>query len=357
MKFAICGNYGVGNIGDEAILAGLKIALKKTDPLCEIEVIGHGLHMPFGLRSLMKGFREPYNAIKRCDVYVLGGGGLFTNEEGFFVPLFWAYQGFSALMLKKKLLCLGISVGKVGYFDRLILKWLFSKALLVTVRDKGSFELLTSLGINVHETSDFSLFLQRPILNEEKSEKPYVVISIRPFKNGDKKLYTIIAQLCDTLIADYGLFIKLLPFQNGMEIDATTLNKIFDQIDRKDSVAINPFVSDLTQLTQLLADAKLVIAMRLHAGILSMLSGTPFIPLVYMQKVRNFWLNCKQIRTIDINQITLEQLMSVFSELWNNRRDHRALIETIRDRLTQDAATNIDLIKDALQREGIGIQK
>lgn len=345
----MCGNYGVDNIGDEAILNGLKIALRKADKECAIEVLGKGSHVPFGLRSLIFGFRRPIKAIKRCDVFVLGGGGLFTNEEGFFVPLFWALQAITAILFKKKLLCLGISIGRLSFLDRLILKFLFARANLITVRDEKSLSILNFFGILAHMTSDLALLQENKFMPSQIIEKPYVVISLRPFRNNNEKLYTILVQFCDSLITEYGLNIMFLPFQAGADKDGKILNKIFDQVKQKDSVFVSPFSDDFSQIRKILAGAECVIAMRLHAGILSMLSGTPFIPLVYMEKVRDFWISFKEIPTLEIKQLQLEKLMSAFTEIWNNRRKHQQLVQRIRERMTADAAKTVVLIQDAIR--------
>ena len=61
----------------------------------------------------------------------------------------------------------------------------------------------------------------------------YIVISARPFKNIDEKLYTILAQLCDTVIEKHGLAVKLIPFQKGREMTVKFCIKFLNKFVKK----------------------------------------------------------------------------------------------------------------------------
>lgn len=352
MRIGICGYYNAINIGDEAILKGLKVLLKQVFPESETVVFGRGMLLPFGLRSFFKAifkpelWSKPLHALKSCNIFILGGGGLFTDEEAFFVPIFWALHGFAALLFKKPLICLGISVGPLNKLNQAIVKSLFLKAKLITVRDEKSFELLKKWGIDrVYETSDLSLHL--PIRSPLQSQKKYIAISARCFKNLDERLYTILAQFCDVAIAKYGLQIRLIPFQNEAQNDAYVLNKIFEQIKRREHVFVHDFNENIDDLLNVFANAELVVGMRLHAGILSLLAGTPFIPLSYMQKVNDFWREF-EVELIDIQKLRLDDLLNIFQKIYNNRREYKEKINKIKEKLVKKAKLSEEIFSKCL---------
>lgn len=345
MKIGICGYYGMGNIGDEVILKSLKSVLLKAFPNSEYIIFGKGNLFPFGIRSFLK----PYRLLKSCDAFVLGGGGLFTDEESIFVSAFWAFQGLVALFLRKPLLCLGISVGPVKRINRPLVKYVLRRAKLIVVRDKASQSLLRGWGVESFYFPDLAFLFEED--SEETSArgniqsdrvdvtKKYIVISVRPFIKNNDNLYTIFAQFCDTVIEKFGLDIRLIPFQRGVDFDVKILNTIFDRINNRPHVTVTKFYEDISELIDVIRNAELVVAMRLHAGILAMKANTPFIPLSYMQKVVDLWKDFPDITPVNFSEITLEKLLDRFKKEIVNK------IKPILHKNAQDLANLISSVK------------
>ena len=105
------------------------------------------------------------------------------------------------------------------------------------------------------------------------------------------------------------------------------MHKIFEQVRQKDKVKIENFYENINELMQTLANAQVVVSMRLHAGILSALTGTPFIPLNYMEKVSDFWEMFPDIKPIDINKINIDDLAERFQNIYSNGRNNKAVFE------------------------------
>lgn len=356
MKILICGNYGVSNVGDEAMLAGLKQAILINLPDAKIEVMGKGRLLPIGFRSLMRDMFVSKNPdsrtksiqfIKSCDVFILGGGGLFTDEEYKRVPLFWALHGlFAHYICKKSVYCMGISVSPLRGLNKWIVKKLFSIAKAIVVRDKPSYELvMKEYGVLPILSSDLALFLDfQPLPIKKKSDERYIVVSLRQFPKNNENLYTKLAQFCNWAIDKYGLYIKLMPFQEGEDFDYAVLNKIFERINKKIHIAVEKFPlmspkpeSRINELIEILANAEAVIGMRLHACILSLLAETPFIPLGYMNKVKDFWGEFEEISTVELSDFTAETLKTKFKKIMENQEQIRALIKQIKLKLLERA--------------------
>jgi len=167
-KIVVCGHYGSTNIGDFAIGLSIVQQLKKAKPNADVTFLSYNPkntveHMdvkanyllPLGLRSLFRGIFKgelwkTLKVIKNCDKFILGGGGLFTDEKIFAVFL-WGLHAFCAYRYKKPVYMIGQSVGplktKIGKW---IVKKSFLKAKMIVVRDNNSKNLLNDLGIK-HE--------------------------------------------------------------------------------------------------------------------------------------------------------------------------------------------------------------
>ncbi|MBI2638753.1 polysaccharide pyruvyl transferase family protein [Candidatus Peregrinibacteria bacterium] len=330
MKILICGNYGMKNIGDEAILAGLKKLILEQIPDAEIKVMARGSLFPIGFRSLFNSifhpsmWFKPLSIVKNCDVFILGGGGLFSEEERYLSPLFWAFHGLIAAWCKKPVYCLGISVSRLGFLNKFFCKILFQKSKAVIVRDIASKNLLQEWGILSVLGTDPAIVLDTDCEDETQQEN-YVAISFRPFKNLNDNSYKIIAQFCDSIIEKFGLSIRFIPFQNEYQIDTQILHTIFDHVKRKDKIIIHEFNENFNELLKILAKAEMVIGMRLHSGILSILAQSPFISLSYMDKVKDFWSEFPKVACLDLDTLHIDNLISQFEKIWNDRREYRRI--------------------------------
>lgn len=354
MKIVICGNYGVFNIGDEAILVGLKKTVREIAPKAEIAVMGKGFLLPLGFRSFFKSLFirklwKPLYTIKTCNVFVLGGGGLFTDEEGFFISTFWALHVLIAHWFKKPVLILGISLGHIKFWN----KWLVKKAIrfakVVTVRDKNSCEKIKNWRKDCFLTSDFAFLYNYGVLIK-KHEKKYVVFSLRNFKNFNKKLHKKIARLCDEIISRFGFQIRFMSFQKGIQNDEMILNKIFTLSKHKEQIIFEKFTLDFNEIVNIFHNAEAVFAMRLHAGIFSLISQTPFIPLAYMSKVNNFWNEFPVIKPLFLNQFDVDDFMRLLQNILSHQNNYQASLTDIKHHLIQRSLMNKKIISDSLKK-------
>ena len=111
-KLLIIGNYGAGNLGDDAILAGILTDLKELDFKGSLAITHGGVRTsldlyrsltklpfaPVGLRSRLRLSKTIEKAWAPYTVAILGGGGLFTDAESWRAPYNWYRQ---AKLLRK----------------------------------------------------------------------------------------------------------------------------------------------------------------------------------------------------------------------------------------------------------------
>lgn len=364
VKITVCGNFGVTNIGDEAIFSGLKSLLLEAFPESEIMVQGKGNLFPFGVRSFLKSFvnpsllKTPINLVKASDLYILGGGGLFDDTEGPFISSFWALQGLTAAQRltttthtsKKPLVIMGVSLGKINFWNKFFVQHLFKKARAVSVRDQASKDLIQQWGIqNVLVVPDLALFY--PLSEYERKHlnrgDPYVILSVRPFRNATAKLYTNLAQLCDYIVDRYGFSIRLIPFQKDIYSDARILNKIFEQATRKEKIIREQFSGDIPGLLEVFRKAEAVIGMRFHAGIFSLLSEVPFLGLSYLNKVDNFWKTIDYPNIVTLQEACFEELKRKIDMIVENKHFYKEKLKQCKDNFLSQKSAVVAFLKDA----------
>lgn len=352
----ICGNYGATNIGDELILEGILKQVRSAFPDGKITVMASDVNrakrlhavdtvplMPFGIRSFLKSVLtfsliKTIRAIKKCDLFIFGGGGLFTDEIRR-APLLWTWQCYFAHRYKKPIFIYAQSFGPLStHLGQHLAKKVCDWAKLISVRDQESQDLLYALGVNkkIHITGD-PAFLLDPLeyitalptqtvekqIEEQKGEKfhekksfpvpptetekffhkeKYVIVVLRPWIFGEEELIKKIDQLIKWIIKKYHFKVVLLPFQKIKDSDETLLKKFV----QNKNILLLPYTDDFRQLFLIFQDAAVVIGMRLHSLILALLTTTPFLGIIYSQKVLSFLRTCDQLE----NSVKLNELIS-----------------------------------------------
>ena len=144
MKCLLIGNYGVGNLGDEA----LREYFLTRFPEVEWIVLsahptrsGEVPRLPFGLRSLLcTPWWRTFRALRSSDAVVFGGGSLFTDSESVMACVLWWWHGFVARLFGKPLILAFQGIGPIRTgAGELCARKTIAAAVFVSVRDEESF--------------------------------------------------------------------------------------------------------------------------------------------------------------------------------------------------------------------------
>ncbi len=364
-KIVICGNYGASNLGDEAILDGILRLVRQAAPNAQITVMSHNpaeteqLHevqtvrlFPAGFRSFwraltQKGLIETVKAVKNCDLFILGGGGLFTDERPLAIVI-WSIQAGMARFFRRPIYCFGQSVGPLmTTFGRLMTRKVFKKAKVITVRDASSAVILQKLGLHhAHVLADPVFYLGHS--SEDSQDiaevsppaalrENFVVISVRPWSPHDQNKLKNLAQFIDWLYQEKGLQTVLVPFQILADNDALPMQEILENVQHKTAVEIFEYSANFRDTLKLMAKAKAVIGMRLHSLIFATLTETPFLALSYSQKVcslmhsleqSEFLLKWSHFETEDLRQ-SFEKLMNQYEIIQTNLAAKRRIFKNL----------------------------
>jgi len=329
MKYVVTGNYGAKNLGDEMILEGMIESLKKADNCAEIHVLKGDEKFPAGIKSFIKwifrGNKTAKEKVKNCDYFVLGGGGLFGSLSQYANIIWWA-QAIGAYHYKKPVLMLGQSVGKIKnkYIQKLV-KNIFNKADLISVRDEKSKENLKGIGVTrkiilvpdlafvrANWQPDKQLSLHG--IDAETVESKDVIIALRQMKNLSENFKIQIARFVEWLKKEQKMNVKFVNFQTGKtDNDEILHNEIKNSVGDDTLEIISPKTTE--EVIKLFENVNFALCMRLHSVITAMLTNTPFIAINYADKVANLmeYMGSKE-NILEMTDVTFENLKNLYDK-------------------------------------------
>ena len=315
-RILVCGYYGFGNIGDEAILAVLLDDLRAVHPAATVTVLAgspqtvasdHGVDA-FGWRDMGRLVDEA----ERADLMVLGGGGLFQDYEGskfdtLLTPRHGSisfYCGFGLLagMTQTALVVYAAGVGPLHTTDgRRLTRLAVDRASAVTVRDLESKALLVEVGVDpagVSVTADPAWLIEPAsaaivpsILSLEgvpSDARLTIGVAVRPWKANE--WIDALAASLDRLVEAWDARILFVPFHDSPEpheSDAQAAVRVARRMRRIDRTHLLRGEYSAAERIAILGELDLVIGMRLHAVIFALQRGVPTVALSYDPKVRS----------------------------------------------------------------------
>lgn len=187
----LIGNYGVGNVGDEALRTFFEQAFPDV-AWTVVSAAPQGMHevprLPAGIRSLFQPWWKTFAAIHQADAVVFGGGSLFTDIESPFACFLWWMHAAAASLFGKPVL---LAAQGIGPFKTKRGEWFARRAVsgarYISVRDLQSAARIKSWRKNtkVIQTFDpvFALFQDKKTTIEHKNR-----LVIIPRHNSGKML-------------------------------------------------------------------------------------------------------------------------------------------------------------------------
>lgn len=313
-RVLVCGYYGFGNTGDEAILAVLVEDLRHVFGQCEISVLsgdpittaGH-----FGVDAIP--WQVPadlISAARKTDLMVLGGGGLIQDYNGFdssrmltagHGDVIWAEFALLARMWSKPLAVYGIGVGPLTTEEgERAARMVFSVAEAASVRDQASYDLLSDIGVQTNSLSiGADPVFRLPTATNAGTESILemeglpdgeftIGVCLRPWRSG-----LPIAQLAaalDQLVYEKDARIAFVPFQvapTRNENDAYAAHEVMLRMERGDRAGIVRGAYGPAEKLSLFSSFDAVLAMRLHAAMFGLRAGKPTVAISYDRKVQS----------------------------------------------------------------------
>ena len=317
---AVCGAYGRGNAGDEAILKSILQEIREQAPDAPVCVVSrnpaetrlthrvqaiHTFHLPAFARLS-----------HRSRLYLNGGGSLIQDVTSRRSLWFYLYTLRRAHRSGVPVVMYGCGIGPVQHRgDRRLAGKIISRyADVITLRESDSLSELEALGVSGPEiipAADPSLTLlaHSPAMAEGVVRSAgldpagsYVAFVLRPWPGFEEKAAAF-AEAADAL-ARSGLTPVFLPIDRAKDISAA--KTVLRLMKEPALLPEGNFTGE--ELSDLLGNMRAVVSMRLHGLIFAAGRGTPLVGVVYDPKVRAFLRYIGQDRAIDLADVSAASL-------------------------------------------------
>ena len=394
IKKIIIVNAHWNNRGDEAALMAVVKGLKERYHGCHIQIIikdGKSVEqfpeipgvtsfaakfnakiwdiwlstLSFGYFGFNKYLKKTVKSIKNSDLIVYSPGGSVINERFWWVKQMEYLTPF--MCAKFYQIPMVVAAPSMGPFDlrksNRITKWLLKTPKVLVVREEISRKYLEDISItgNVHVTIDSAFYDQvDPSDNEQKLKQyidlseflksyPKVVgITITDFSwhvkyNKDKDLSSRITDSFEKFITDLkskNFGVVFIPQLFGNQNDYEYMNKFsaentFTMRDKLDAHFQQYIISKL----------HMVVGMRYHSNIFAAKMGTPFIAVVYEEKMEGFLKLANLLDySLPLSNISASMILEKFSLLDNNYNQIKAQLRSGGENWRKKAVKTMELI-------------
>jgi polysaccharide pyruvyl transferase CsaB len=283
IQAVLCGYYGKGNGGDEALLVSMLEMLPPHVKPLVLSADPRATSKSYGVKSYDRmNSGSVVRALKESQVLILGGGSLIQDATSMRNSIY--YGGLIGLARQFGLQTLAIAQG-IGPVDKPLTRWIakraFSNCTALSVRDPASAALLESWGLSCIIAPDpvWSL-ASTPVPEIASIPSPKIAVTLRSHpKLTTERLATLTTALVG-LQAATGSHILLVPFQPTTDMDIARQIRA-ELTDNSQIVTI----ADPKQLKGLFQGVDLAIGMRLHSLIMAAAEGCKCWAISYDPKV------------------------------------------------------------------------
>ena len=317
----ICGAYGRGNAGDDAILEAILQEMRSIDPDMPVTVLSKdpkSTRLTYRVRSVSR-IDVPawHRAMGHAKLYINGGGSLIQDVTSRRSLWFYLHNIQTAKRCGCKVQMYGCGIGPVTREShrKLAARVLNANVDVITLREPDSLEELRSMGVTEPEillTADPALTLRQAAEDETDSvllrsgippHGKYICFALRRWKGFEEKapLFAAAAQYAyDT----YGLTPVFVAVEKHLDPGA-------GQLAARGLKAPHYFLNDAGTsgtIIGALSRMEAVVSMRLHALIFAAGQGIPLAGVVYDPKVSAFLRYIGQELFTDLDALTEENL-------------------------------------------------
>jgi polysaccharide pyruvyl transferase WcaK-like protein len=385
-RVTIYGWYGIPNVGDEAILGSIIADLRELMPKVHINVFSYGnpKHIlkyqnvneaiwvpPHNLLPKQKA--QIRHVLSQTDLFILGGGGIFHTTSG---RRPWLEKLALAKILgcKTMLYTVGIhpsSMSKARW--RLVWRIYSQFADLITVRDPGSENLLIKAGVKrdirvipdpVFRFKPSPISTARQILQRTLGNYQEKIVSfgigMPPYRFGpmDRLKYVeIMAKAGDYIVEHFGAHVLLIPYDMLPGRDRELCLEVLGMmhIRERGHVVLDEYPpSDILALD---SQMNFAVCTRLHNHIFAIRNGTPFVSIVYDQKVLELLKMTGTMECgINLNDLTEDTLIKKINAVWTDQNVLRQKLRQVGANFCQEALEAPKLAANLLGYASVGFR-
>ena len=356
----ICGAYGRGNAGDEAILQAIVSQLRQIDRQMPLTVMSRNkgqTRMSYRTNAIYI-FNIPafIHQLRHAKIFINGGGSLIQDVTSSRSLFFYLFTLKMAKMCGCRVIMYGCGIGPIqrNMNKRIVSSVLNDTAETITLRDSYSLQTLEQM----HVTKPKIMVSADPTVNIAKADdqdlaKALALENIPPeqakicfcLRNWDSfDQYQEIAVAAEYAYNQYGLLPVFLPFEPPKDIEAAA--KVIRHLHCSYISCTKRYrVEDLIAI---LGSMEAVVAMRLHALILATCGHTPVVGISYDVKVESFIKDIGSSACIDLHNLTASKLcLQIDRILAGGREQAKAAADALRAKET----INIEAVRSLLSED------
>ena len=358
----ICGAYGRGNAGDDAILEAILQEMRAIDPDMPITVLTKdpkATRLTYRVRTAGRMDVLTWKkAMRHAGLYINGGGSLIQDVTSRRSLWFYLHNIQAAHKAGCKVQMYGCGIGPVlrEQHRKLAASVLNASVDVITLREPDSLKELQSMGVTKPEillTADPALTL--PAASEDEIDSvllragipphgKYLCFALRNWKGFEDKA-PLFAQAAKYAYETYGLTPVFAAVEKHLDpvagrLAATGLDIPHYFLD--DAGSAGTIIGALSRM-------QAVVSMRLHALIFAAGQGIPLAGVVYDPKVSAFLRYIGQENFLDLDALTADALKAMIDCMVSSPISPEAQAAAVQ-KLRQIEQVNVDTARRLLEK-------
>ncbi len=358
----ICGAYGRGNAGDDAILEAILQEMRSIDPDMPITVLTKdpkATRLTYRVRTAGRMDVGTWKkAMRHAGLYINGGGSLIQDVTSRRSLWFYLHNIQAAHKAGCKVQMYGCGIGPVlrEQHRKLAASVLNASVDVITLREPDSLKELQSMGVTKPEillTADPALTL--PAASEDEIDSvllragipthgKYLCFALRNWKGFEDKA-PLFAQAAKYAYETYSLTPVFAAVEKHLDPVAGRLAAAGLDIPHyflDDAGSAGTIIGALSRM-------QAVVSMRLHALIFAAGQGIPLAGVVYDPKVSAFLRYIGQENFLDLDALTADALKAMIDCMVSSPISPEAQAAAVQ-KLRQIEQVNVDTARRLLEK-------
>lgn len=356
----VCGAYGHGNAGDDAILKSILHSVRELDEYVPITVLAKNtLSIKERYRvNAVYTFNIPkiLRHMGKARLYINGGGTLIQNATSHRSLWYYLFTLWAAKRCGCKVDMYGCGIGPVnGQRNIKLARWVLNSSVdSITLREPDSVEELGRYGVDrprIRLGSDPALVLRpAPMAQADKflleqgldPEGKYICFLLRTWWGFYERAH-ILAGCAERARRELGLtpvFLSINSLQDGKAARA-----VMEKMGEPGILLTGSPSPEL--LISLLGRMSVVVSMRLHGLIFSSLSGAPLVGVSYDPKIGSFLRYLGYGEWTDLGDLSADWLDAAIERAYK-RLPERSGLKAKTQKLIDVEQVNIQAVEELL---------
>lgn len=323
----LCGAYGRGNAGDEAILKGILSQLSGIDPDLPFWVMTRNpqeTRLTHKVNSLyLFNIFTFLRKLRKSQLFVNGGGSLMQDVTSSRSLLFYLFTLKAAKLCGCKIIMYGCGIGPITREGnkKIAARVLNSTPDIITLRDSASKQLLDEMGVDKPKIA----LAADPTVNLGKADEAQIGYAFATegvpadckkigfcLRNWKKPLNEeAVVAAAEYAYRRYGLTPVFVPIE--VPSDVIVGQRICEKLSVTGYACKN--VHPVEEMIGMLGSMEAVIGMRLHSLIFATAGGAPVVGISYDVKVDSFIRDIGSHFCVALEGLEAEQLCRYIDEI------------------------------------------